>query len=189
MSSNDLYLLRLRTPRLELIAATHSSVEWELSDLERLATSLGAQPIIEWPPPLNDENSQRWYLQLLQERPEAVGWGLWYMIQCQPIRTVVGVAGFKGIPADGACEVGYSVLPAFQGQGYATEAVRALIHWAFDRDLVDRVLAETLPNLHPSIRVMEKCRMGYISEGQSEENVRTIRYAVTRAEFREERVP
>ena len=40
--------------------------------------------------------------------------------------------------------------------GYASEAVSALVEWAFSHPDIDRVVAHTLPVLTPSIRVLEK---------------------------------
>ena len=37
----------------------------------------------------------------------------------------VGDLCFKGLPKNGQPEIGYGISPEFQGQGYATEAVRA----------------------------------------------------------------
>jgi len=171
------------TARLELIAATTETVTLELHDVEQFATALRVPVPSSWPPPLNDEASQRWYLELLQRHRSAVGWGLWYLIRCEPTRELVGVAGFKGRPAGGSCEIGYSVLPSFHGSGYATEASRELIRWAFSHGDVERVTSETLPDLTDSVRVMEKCGMRFIGDGNPEAGQRTVRYAVDRAEF------
>jgi [ribosomal protein S5]-alanine N-acetyltransferase len=172
------------TTRLELIAATAETVSLELRNVEQFATALGVPVPASWPPPLNDEGSQRWYLEMLQRPASAVGWALWYLIRREPTRELVGVAGFKGRPVDGSCEIGYSLLPSFQGSGYATEASRELIRWAFSHRDVERVTSETLPDLLDSIRVMEKCGMRFIGDGNPEEGQRTVRYAVDRAEFR-----
>ena len=96
---------------------------------------------------------------------------------------LVGTVGFKGKPRDGSCEIGYSVLLGFEGFGYATEAARRLIEWAFEHPEIEAVAAETLPDLAGSIRVMEKCGMRFVGEGTPEGDVRTVRYAVSRAEF------
>ena len=67
--------------------------------------------------------------------------------------------GLKGPPdAEGLVEIGYSVLETHQRRGYATEAVRALIAWAKERG-AKRIAAETLPELLPSQRVMDKLGM------------------------------
>src|SRR4051812_7761002 len=175
--------LTVLTTRLELIAATAETVSLELRNVEQFATALGVPVPASWPPPLNDEASQRWYLEMLQRSASAVGWALWYLIRREPTRELVGVAGFKGRPLDGSCEIGFSLLPSFQANGYATEASRDLIRWAFSHRDVERVTSETLPDLLDSIRVMKKCGMRFIGDGNPEEGQRTVRYAVERAEF------
>ena len=175
--------LRLQTTRLELIAATVDTVSLELHDVEQLALALNVPVPSAWPPPLNDEGSQRWYLDKLQGNPAVVGWALWYLIRREPYRELIGLAGFKGVPSNATCEIGYSLLPPFQRHGYATEASRELIQWAFSHGDVERVTCETLPDLMDSIRVMEKCGMRFVGDGNPEEGQRTVRYIVNRAEF------
>lgn len=109
---------------------------------------------------------------------------MWYFILCGSERQLIGNGGFKGRPKDGMAEVGYSILPEFQRKGFATEATRALIDWAFSHPEVDRVAAETLPELEPSLGVMRKCGMKYVGRGAPEEGVETVRYEVTREEWR-----
>ena len=176
-------LLTLRTPRLELIAATAESTTLEMQDVAAFASALDVVPPASWPPPLHDAGSQAWYLNLLQQ-DDAVGWGLWYVVVPQNERRLAGTVGFKGTPRDGSCEIGYSVLPGFEGFGYATDAARRLIDWAFEHPEIEQVTAETLPDLAGSIHVMEKCGMRFVGEGTPEGDVRTVRYAVSRAEFR-----
>jgi len=77
------------------------------------------------------------------------------------------------------------MLPTCQGRGYATEASRELIRWAFAHADVDRVSAETLPHLTESIRVMEKSGMKFVGSGNPEEGQPTVRYALSRLEYAE----
>jgi len=60
------------------------------------------------------------------------------------------MGGCKGRPKNGLGQVGYTVLPDFQGNGYATEATRVVVSWAFSHPEVTRVAAETLPDLGAS---------------------------------------
>src|SRR5258705_2003346 len=76
--------LTVRTTRLELIAATVETVSVELHNVEQFATALDVPVPSSWPPPLNDEGSQRWYLEMLQRHASAVGWALWYLIRREP---------------------------------------------------------------------------------------------------------
>jgi [ribosomal protein S5]-alanine N-acetyltransferase len=79
--------------------------------------------------------------------------------------TVIGSATFKGPPdADGVVEVAYSVVPSQQGRGYATEATRALVAYAFDDARVRIVRAHTLPLNNASGRVLTKCGFTRIAQ-------------------------
>jgi RimJ/RimL family protein N-acetyltransferase len=57
--------------------------------------------------------------------------------------------------------VGYSMLPEFRGQGYATRAVRLVSAWAFEIG-VKRLIAGTMPDNVASQRVLEK--VGFVRE-------------------------
>mgnify|MGYP003694729629 CR=1 FL=1 len=99
----------------------------------------------------------------------------------QQRRTLIGSGGYKGPPSDdGVVEVGYGIVSDHRRRGYAVEATRGLIAKAFVEPKVNRVIAETLPELIPSIGVLTKCGFRLIGEG-SEPGV--IRFELTRAEF------
>ena len=78
---------------------------------------------------------------------------------------VIGSMGCKATPDDqGMVEIGYDIVPTYQGQGYATEMARAFVKWALDQALVRRVTAECLPDNGASIRVLEKLGMQRVAE-------------------------
>ena len=54
----------------------------------------------------------------------------------------VGGIGFKGQPAGGCVEIGYGLAPSARGNGYAAEALIALLTVASDHGL-SRVIADT----------------------------------------------
>jgi aminoglycoside 6'-N-acetyltransferase len=66
----------------------------------------------------------------------------------------IGLSLADGEP--GVIKVGYTVSPAFQGRGYATEAVRALVDYAFDVLGAEIVRAYADAENVASIRVAEK---------------------------------
>jgi [ribosomal protein S5]-alanine N-acetyltransferase len=132
---------------------------------------------------LNDEHSQQYFLASLQKAEASdAGWNLWFCIRREP-RELIGNAGFKSSPKDGLVEIGYSMLETHQRQGYATGAVRGLLSWAFQKPEVQRVVADTLPGLTPSIRVLEKSGFAFVGDGPVEDGMRTIRYELTRERF------
>jgi RimJ/RimL family protein N-acetyltransferase len=69
----------------------------------------------------------------------------------------VGMSPVEGEP--GVVKVGYTMDPDFQGLGYGTEAVSALLAYAFD--VLDARLVRAFASAEnlPSIRVAEKAGM------------------------------
>ncbi|MED3329797.1 GNAT family N-acetyltransferase [Bacillus thuringiensis] len=86
-------------------------------------------------------------------------WGAWYVIRKED-DIVLGDIGFKGKPNEKqTVEIGYGFIEKYWNQGYATEAVRELIDWAFKTGEVETIIAETLLDNYSSIRVLEKLHM------------------------------
>ncbi|WP_028400074.1 GNAT family N-acetyltransferase [Ectobacillus panaciterrae] len=109
------------------------------------------------------------YLKELRQNPDMSGWGVWYVMEKETNR-VVGDLGFKGKPnEEREVEIGYGILPAVQKKGYATEAVTALVTWAFGTEKVSTVLAECLETNAASIRVLEKA--GFTKTGKRHEMI------------------
>ncbi len=177
-------MLHLRTERLQLVAVTLELARAELADAQRLAKLLGAHVPPSWPPPLNDERTQRWTVDALAAHPEQAGWFAWYFLHRHASSgehaelRLIGCGGFTGPPTpDGTVEIGYAIVPECHRFGFAPEAVRALVAWAWTHREVQRVRAQTLPALRPSIRVLEKCGFQSVGAG-SEEGA--IAYALER---------
>ncbi|MCD7441302.1 GNAT family N-acetyltransferase [Streptomyces lincolnensis] len=69
----------------------------------------------------------------------------------------VGGMGFHGAPdEDGRAEVGYDLVEAARGNGYATEALTALSEWALARDDVHALCATIETGNAPSQRVIAR---------------------------------
>jgi ribosomal-protein-alanine N-acetyltransferase len=99
--------------------------------------------------------------------PTAAPWWTWILIR-RSDRAVIGSVGFGGRPdADGTVITGYSVYPAFEGHGYATEATRAAVEWVLRQEGVQRVQATVPPWHGASLRVVEKA--GFLHVGESED--------------------
>jgi RimJ/RimL family protein N-acetyltransferase len=78
---------------------------------------------------------------------------------------VVGQCAFKRPPvADKTVEIAYMVEPEHQGKGYATEAAKALVAFAFSSGQVRVVRAHTLREQNASTRVLAKCGFEHIGE-------------------------
>ena len=90
------------------------------------------------------------------ENPDQWDWYAIWMIELK-IGTHIEELCFKGLSADGIAEIGYGISEEYQNNGYATEAVRAVLEWAFSHPDVTAVEAETDSDNVASKRVLEKC--------------------------------
>jgi RimJ/RimL family protein N-acetyltransferase len=100
---------------------------------------------------------------------EPGGW-VQFSVEERESGRLVGDVGLS--PADGepgVIKVGYTVSPAFQGRGYATEAVAALVSYAFETLGVDVVRAYADAENTPSIRVAEKVGLRLIERFEHRE--------------------
>ena len=90
------------------------------------------------------------------------GFGTWAIL----VRagTFAGVAEVRYATA-GEVEVGWSILPAFQGRGFASEAMRAAILDFWTRTGIDHVVAAVLPENAASHRVAQKLGFSARADG------------------------
>lgn len=161
----------IRTPRLKLTALDARLAALQIEDRAAFFDALGVHHEPAWPPELLDAAAMAQTRDRLAVRPDEAGWHFWALawpgVAGAPDR-LVGAGGFKGAPdADGVVEVGYSMLISFREQGLATEAVDALLDWAYADTEVRRVIAHTLPHLVASRRVLEKT--GFVETGKIED--------------------
>jgi RimJ/RimL family protein N-acetyltransferase len=71
----------------------------------------------------------------------------------------LGRAGFGWFPETDELELGYSFKRALWGQGYATEAARALLDWIYKVKPFDHVIGFAVAEHAASRRVLEKAGM------------------------------
>jgi ribosomal-protein-alanine N-acetyltransferase len=80
----------------------------------------------------------------------------------------IGTIGFFGPPDDaGAVMIGYGLVPSARNQGYATEALRALVEYALAQPSVQSLTADPLPDNLLSHRVLEKA--GFVHTHSTDE--------------------
>ncbi len=116
----------------------------------------------------------------------------WYQIAVTFKNQLIGDLAFK--LEDRQAEIGFSFDPAFQGQGYATEAATALLEFAFITLKLHRVHATTDPRNTSSMRLLEK--LGFRKEGHLLENfwfkgawVDDVLYGLLAREFTLNQIP
>lgn len=141
---------------------------WRDEDLPAFA-ALNADPQVMryFPAPLTSEQSDALadkIRQFLQQH----GWGLW-ALEVKGGAPFIGFVGLA-IPADDlpcspCVEIGWRLAAAHWGKGYASEAAKAALHFAFEHMNLAEVVSFTAGTNQPSRRVME--HIGMSSNGES----------------------
>lgn len=104
--------------------------------------------------------------------PENRIWYAPWKMTLKDSQEYIGDLGFKGPVRNHSVEIGYGVLAEHEGNGYTTEALRAMTQWAFGQKDVVFVEAETDPDNKASQRVLEKC--GFVPDGTGVEGPRFV---------------
>jgi len=181
----------IRTARLDLVVAAEQHLRAELRSPFALGESLDCEVPGGWPPEFYDADAINYSLNWLVKHATEAEWSFYYFLErgsggARP--TVVGAGGFKGPPdADGLVELGYSIVPERRRRGYATEAVRGFLAFAFASPRVQTVIGQTLPSLVASIGVLQKAGFRFDGAGddpQAPTGEQVVRYAITRADWR-----
>lgn len=85
------------------------------------------------------------------------GYGLWLFFENQS-KLIAGFAGFLNSSQELPSLI-FGTQPLFWGRGYATEAARAVLHYAFDVLGLECIVADVDEPNQASIRVLEKLAM------------------------------
>jgi RimJ/RimL family protein N-acetyltransferase len=96
------------------------------------------------------------------------GWGLW-AVEVTDTQTFIGFVGLNEPTFDAhftpAVEIGWRLARDAWGHGYATEAARAVLAFAFGELGLDEVVSFTTVENRRSRRVMERIGMTYDAAG------------------------
>lgn len=116
----------------------------------------------------NDPELKKAYSEMLRgclDNPtDRVWFATWNMELKKQPQIIVGDLCFKGITEDGMVEIGYGLKEGYCGNGYMTEAVKAMTEWALSQNNVSRVEAETDPDNQPSKNILAK--VGFVQTGE-----------------------
>lgn len=162
------------------------------ADLEPLV-ALNADPLVMecFPAPLTRAQTEA-LIERLETHFDAHGFGFWALEE----KSSGAMLGFTGIQhvsfaADfaPAVEIGWRLGRSAWGQGYASEAARAALHYAFAQLQLDRVVSFTAVQNRRSRAVMERLGMQYLNDFDhpllppGDRLQRHVLYAITPAEF------
>jgi ribosomal-protein-alanine N-acetyltransferase len=159
----------IASERLDLISITPAMLRADFTKSPEFAQLIHAKVPAGWPSEGWDENAYNYLLERMEKYPHSKGWSRYIAVRSSDgERTLAGGCGLLGpIELTDDPEIGYGLLPEFQHQGYATEAVAALVEWIFEHPHIRSVNAQTFPDHHPSLRVL--ARSGFHHAGTGHE--------------------
>jgi ribosomal-protein-alanine N-acetyltransferase len=132
----------------------------DLDDLYSYASDPQIDRFTPWTHYLSREEARADLEEFLAEY-ERDGLGAWG-IEHRTDRRLIGIASFSPPQRHHRrVELGYTIARAYWGQGYATEAVQALIRFGFERMDLVRIEAVVLPDHAASARVLERAGMSF----------------------------
>jgi ribosomal-protein-alanine N-acetyltransferase len=147
----------LETQRLKLLPFTLELKKATLAERARLTEMLEVEIPDAWPG-IDLLEALPLFIQAMEQDPAGLVWDGIIIHKAEQI--AIGGMGFHGGPDEaGMVEIGYNIIPAYEGQGYATEMARRVIEWAFLTPGIQVITAACLDDNIGSIRVLEKVGM------------------------------
>jgi RimJ/RimL family protein N-acetyltransferase len=172
--------LRVQTERLDIAPLALNEIDALIvNDGARLRELTGALfPRPAAPPPYMadplPEVGRR-----LRAHPHEAPWWNWLMVERETARAV-GLVAFAGPPDElGAVLIGYAVYEQYEGLGYATEAVKGMIAWAFRQAGVRQVRTLAPVWNTPALRVAENVGMRPVAADEDDDVGEVLVYAVS----------
>lgn len=171
----------VQSARLELVPLQADPIDALLAgDAERLRALTGARFTEPAAPPPYMADALPVVRERLRREPGEAPWWNWLAVR-RDTRQAVGQVAFGGPPdPTGAVLVGYAIYPQFEGVGYATEAVRAMVGWAFGQPGVTAVRALAPVWNTPAVRVAEAVGMRPVASDEDDEVGEVLVYELSR---------
>jgi RimJ/RimL family protein N-acetyltransferase len=132
-------------------------------DLEPMYRIFGDADVMQFGDGVQTKEWVNAWLHTCLERYQIWGYGPYAIIE-QCSQNVIGYCGlffFPNIDGQAEVEIGYRLAQSTWGQGYATEAAKAVRDYAFTTLGIKRLIAMIDPSNAASIRVAEKIGMHY----------------------------
>ncbi len=136
-----------------------------------------------YPSPFNIEKTKNW-IEWNLDNYNKYGFGLWAIIS-KETGQFIGDSGMTMQKIHGKMQpkIGYHIDKRFWGRGYAPQAARACLRWAFEHTEFDEIFSYQKYTNTPSRRVAEKMGMTFREEYPDEVNTKTSVYSITREEY------
>jgi RimJ/RimL family protein N-acetyltransferase len=135
---------------------------WRKTDRDLFAAMNADPEVMRYFPGVQDRATSDATADRIERIFEEQGFGLW-ALETLAEGSFIGFTGLnpmpEGVPGAGGLEVGWRLMRAAWGHGYATEAGRAAVAVAFDGLDLDEIWSMTAVLNVPSQRVMQRLGM------------------------------
>lgn len=136
-----------------------------------------------YPRPFDIEKTKSW-IQWNLDNYSQYGFGLWAVI-LKETKEFIGDCGMtmQNIHGKMSPEIGYHIDKRFWRKGYATEAARACLKYAFEHTEFDEIYSYQKYTNIPSRKTAERMGMTFREEYADQVNTKTSVYSITRMEY------
>ncbi len=154
-------MISLKTDRLILR-------QWQKSDVDDFVAMNQDELVMKHFPNLLTKEQSLVLIERIKTHFEKYGYGL-FALELKETKKFIGFCGLANVPFEShftpAVEIGWRLASQFHGKGYATEAAKEVLRFAFENLKLSEIVSFTVPKNKASIRVMEKIGMKRDEEG------------------------
>jgi [ribosomal protein S5]-alanine N-acetyltransferase len=134
----------------------------DLDDLYEYAIDPAVYDLGMWRPYTSRDACAEHLAELLEEQENGQLW--WWALEAKSDNKMIGRCEISRVVLHvGRADIGYALHQGYWGKGYATQALRRVLSYAFEELQLNRVAAEVLAANAASIHLLEK--MGMQREG------------------------
>ena len=164
--------------------------DWEEDDAKAALEIYGSADVAQWLSPaidqVTDVATMRVILQAwIEAQPNfVVPAGRWAVTRKDDGEVVGGLLIRLLPPYEEDLEIGWQLRPIAWGNGFASEASRALMKWAFDQGSTDELFAVARPNNKRAIATSVRLGMDWVGETDKYYDLNLQVYRIRASEFK-----
>lgn len=163
--------------------------DWEEDDAEAALEIYGSADVAQWLSPaidkVTDAATMRVILQAwIEAQPNfVVPAGRWAVVRQDDGEVVGGLLIRLLPPYEEDLEIGWQFRPSAWGNGYASEASRAIMKWAFEDGATDELFAVARPNNTRAVATAKRLGMEWVGETDKYYDLNLQVYRIRASEF------
>ncbi|MET7278263.1 GNAT family N-acetyltransferase [Kribbella sp. NPDC005582] len=163
--------------------------DWHEDDAEAALEIYGSPEVAPWLSPAIDQVTDVTTMRMIltawiEAQPNfVVPAGRWAVVRREDNQVIGGLLIRLLPPYEEDLEIGWQLRPSAWGNGFATEASKALMDWAFKTGEVDELFAVARPNNKRAIGAARRLGMEWVGETDKYYDLNLQVYRVRASEF------